>query len=136
MMQGIVVTGCVFILIAALLMSAQISGMRWWECVLGAAAITAVMGLALGSRAGAHEHWINYGGYVDPTNPQVHCCGKNDCPVVPDSDVEASPAGWRIKSTGEVVPFSQTYTSEDGKFYRCHRFDGSRRCFFAPGQGS
>lgn len=90
--------------------------------------------------AGSHDFWINWGGYVDPrtagTSSPVHCCGTGDCPELPAADVEPTPSGWHIKSLNETVPYSETYTSEDGKFYRCHKYDGSRRCFFAAGGSS
>ena len=98
-----------------------------------------VLALLVGGAGSAHshDHWINYGGYTDPQHPTVHCCGEADCPVLSEDDVEPTAAGWHIKSLNETVPYGETYTSEDGKFYRCRRpVDNSRRCFFAPGQGS
>jgi hypothetical protein len=32
--------------------------------------------------------------------------------------------------------YSEAQQSEDGSFWRCKRYDGSRRCFFVPGMGS
>jgi len=86
--------------------------------------------LALASPAAAHDFWINHGNYSSPEG--VHCCGDNDCFVVPANDMQSTPRGWLIKSLGEVVPFSEAQASEDGAFWRCKRYDGSRRCFFAP----
>ncbi len=40
--------------------------------------------------------------------------------------------GFELTSHGETVPYGEVLTSEDGKYWRCHRPDGSRRCFFAP----
>ena len=37
-----------------------------------------------------------------------------------------------IADTCEVVPFTEAQPSPDGSYVRCHRPDGSRRCFFAP----
>lgn len=85
--------------------------------------------------AAAHDHWINRGDYVDPRSG-VHCCGPNDCFALPASDIEATPGGYRIRSTGELVPYREVLPSEDASFWRCKKFDGSRRCFFAPASGS
>jgi len=35
----------------------------------------------------------------------------------------------------ETVPYSEALPSEDGKYWRCQRPNGTRRCFFAPLQG-
>ena len=32
----------------------------------------------------------------------------------------------------EIVPYRETQVSRDGKYWRCHKPDKSRRCFFAP----
>lgn len=82
------------------------------------------------SSAFAHDFWINHGNYKAPTGE--HCCGDNDCTMVPARDVRPTAAGWLIESLGETIPYSEAQTSEDGEFWRCKRFDGSRRCFFAP----
>jgi len=84
--------------------------------------------------AAAHDFWINHGNYKAPTGE--HCCGDNDCSLVPASDMKPTAAGWLIKSLGETIPYSEAQQSEDGSFWRCKRYDGSRRCFFAPGMGS
>lgn len=80
--------------------------------------------------ASAHDFWINHGDYKSPTG--VHCCGPEDCFAISASDTRPTAEGWLIKSLGEVVPYSEVLTSEDGKFWRCRRNDGTRRCFFAP----
>jgi hypothetical protein len=82
------------------------------------------------SPAFSHDFWINHGNYKAPTGE--HCCGDNDCTMVPAGDVRPTAAGWLIESLGETIPYSEAQTSEDGEFWRCKRFDGSRRCFFAP----
>ena len=81
--------------------------------------------------AAAHDFWINHSGYKSPLDGS-HCCGKNDCFMVPASDMQSTAAGWLIKSLSETIPYSEAQTSEDGEFWRCKRHDGSRRCFFAP----
>jgi hypothetical protein len=85
----------------------------------------------LASSASAHDFWINHGSYKSPKDGS-HCCGKNDCFVVPAADMKPTAVGWLIKSLGETIPYSEAQPSEDGEFWRCKRYDGSRRCFFAP----
>ena len=87
--------------------------------------------LFLASTASAHDFWINHSGYKSPTDG-THCCGNNDCFAVPASDMQSTAVGWLIKSIGETIPYSEAQSSEDGEFWRCKRYDGSRRCFFAP----
>jgi hypothetical protein len=79
----------------------------------------------------AHDFWINHGHYKSPADGS-HCCGDNDCFLLPAEDVRPTAAGWLIESLGETIPYSEAQTSEDGEFWRCKRYDGSRRCFFAP----
>ena len=81
--------------------------------------------------AAAHDFWINHSGYKSPADG-THCCGKNDCFAIPASDMQSTAVGWLIKSIGETIPYSESQSSEDGEFWRCKRYDGSRRCFFAP----
>ncbi len=80
--------------------------------------------------ASAHDFWISHGKYKSPRGE--HCCGDNDCFLVPAREVRATAAGWLIESLGETIPYSEVQASEDGAFWRCKRYDGSRRCFFAP----
>ena len=79
----------------------------------------------------AHDFWISHGKYKSPADG-LHCCGDNDCSVVAPADMQPTAAGWLIKSLGETVPYGEAQNSEDGEFWRCKRYDGSRRCFFAP----
>jgi hypothetical protein len=84
----------------------------------------------VGLPAESHDFWINRGGYKDRLNG-VHCCGPNDCFAISPARITVVLDGYRLES-GEVVPFSEAYVSEDRDFWRCQRADGSRRCFFAP----
>jgi len=84
--------------------------------------------------AGAHESWISRGAYRSPIDGSG-CCGTGDCFIVPATDMQSTPAGWRISSTGETIPFAEAQMSEDGQFWRCKKLDQSRRCFFAPPMG-
>lgn len=99
------------------------------KILIAAAAVLALTGVAQ-----AHDHWINAGRYRSPVDSTL-CCGENDCAVIPANEVRLTAAGYLLRD-GEVVPFREALLSEDGKYHRCHRYDGSRRCFFAPGYGS
>ena len=78
----------------------------------------------------AHDFWINHGNYRSPGDGS-HCCGNNDCFALAPDQVRITPRGY-VLTGGELVPFSEAQTSEDGAYWRCKRLDGSRRCFFAP----
>jgi hypothetical protein len=58
------------------------------------------------------------------------CCGVGDCVAV--EPVRTTARGFLIEMNKELVPFSEAQPSPDGQFWRCHKPDGSRRCFFAP----
>jgi hypothetical protein len=77
--------------------------------------------------------WIRKGGYmgVDGTR----CCGQDDCDQIPASRVERTAEGYTLRDYGLFVPFRQTQTSEDGKFWLC-RDAKAMRCFFAPPPGT
>jgi len=80
--------------------------------------------------AAAHDHWINRGDYKGSDGQ--HCCGPNDCFRVPGDRIKATPRGYVLLDYNETVPYSQAIPSEDRSFWRCKKWDGSRRCFFAP----
>jgi hypothetical protein len=84
---------------------------------------------AFSSPASAHDFWINHGNYTSKEG--VHCCGDNDCRALSPEEVKITPRGYALMN-GELVPFNEAQPSEDGEYWRCKRFDGSRRCFFAP----
>lgn len=87
-----------------------------------------VLVIFLISPALAHDSWINRGGYRNIAGEW--CCGEGDCFMVEPVRVTAN--GYLILATGELVPEREAQPSPDGKFWRCKRPDGSRRCFFAP----
>ena len=80
----------------------------------------------------AHDSWISRGGLKNTAGEW--CCGDYDCPVLNYSPKVTS-AGYQLEG-GEVVPFTEAMPSPDGTYVRCHRPDGTRRCFFAPKPGS
>lgn len=52
------------------------------------------------------------------------CCSDRDCYPLSFNEVEATPEGWRIKATGEVVPYEEareTPPEGGGRFFRCSR---------------
>jgi hypothetical protein len=84
----------------------------------------------IASQALAHDSWISRNALRNAAGEW--CCGEGDCFVVPGSQVNVTPAGYRLQANGEIVPFNEAQPSPDGAYWRCKRPDGSRRCFFAP----
>lgn len=81
----------------------------------------------------AHDFWISRQGLRNAAGEW--CCGAGDCFAVAPKDIQASPAGYKLIN-GEIVPYTEAQPSMDGQYWRCVRPDGSRRCFFAPPNGS
>ena len=73
--------------------------------------------------------WIQRGEYKNSVGEL--CCGERDCFELRLSDVDTTPMGFLVKSTGEVIPFSEAQPSPTGTYWHC-RWGGSRKCFFAP----
>lgn len=94
-------------------------------------ALTLILIVLTYDGARAHDFWINHSGYKS-LQDGVHCCGQNDCFEYPAEEVSAQPGGWYVIPLDELVPYNDTQASEDGKFWRCKKSDGTRRCFFAP----
>lgn len=81
--------------------------------------------------ATGHESWISKGKFKNGANEW--CCGDIDCVVIPESRVHPNGVGYDlILDRTETVPYPEVLPSQDGQYWRCHRSDGSRRCFFAP----
>lgn len=99
--------------------------MKHWICILFA--------LTLNTTAQSHDFWIGRGGYTAPNG--ASCCGQSDCKIVLEEDVKITAAGYLLFSK-EMVPFWEAQPSEDQDYWRCKRYDGTRRCFFAPMPGS
>jgi hypothetical protein len=93
-----------------------------------APALFAAQSLFFDSAALAHDSWISRGGLRNTAGEW--CCGDGDCPAL-NYTPRVTASGYQLQN-GEVVPFSEAQPSPDGSFVRCHRPDGSRRCFFAP----
>jgi hypothetical protein len=72
-----------------------------------------------------------------------HCCRGTDeggdCHPISDDDVRATPRGWFLKDTGQIIPYDQTEISPDGRFHGCDlhwRGHLRYRCLYVPLQGS
>jgi hypothetical protein len=98
-------------------------------CVLGWAVLVVAM---LCQPSAAHESWISSGGFRSPVSNEW-CCGASDCEAIPAERVHANGVGYELMiGRVEIVPYREALPSIDGQYWRCHRADGSRRCFFAP----
>ena len=92
--------------------------------------IVLVWGIA-STAVGAHESWINRGGYRNSAGEW--CCGDNDCES--PGQIAVTGKGWVIGGK-EFVPFEEATPSPDGKNWICRRPDHTRRCVFGPPPGS
>lgn len=92
------------------------------------ALITCALAL-LATAALAHDNWIERGQHRNSAGEW--CCGAVDCFVTTAQTVTLPAPGYRLPS-GEFVPQNEAQPSLDGRFWRCKRPDGTRRCFFAP----
>jgi hypothetical protein len=95
-------------------------------------AVCVVMAQLSVGTASAHDSWISRNALRSPSGEW--CCGEGDCPAL-NYTPRATSSGYLLDN-GEVVPYSEVQPSPDGTFVRCHRPDGSRRCFFAPPNNS
>ncbi len=77
--------------------------------------------------AGAHDSWINKGGYRNAAGEW--CCGEYDCDS--PEQVASTGLGWVVNGI-EFVPYSEAAPSPDGKVWICRRPDKTRRCVFGP----
>lgn len=80
--------------------------------------------------AGAHDHWINREKLHDPVT-RAWCCDETDCFAQPAGEVTPAPGGYRIKSTGELIPHKRfLWRSPDDKWWRCGFSE--TRCLIGP----
>ena len=98
--------------------------------------MAALLGIVLvwsiaSTAVGAHESWINRGGYRNSAGEW--CCGDNDCES--PGQIAVTGKGWVIGGK-EFVPFDEATPSPDGKIWICRRPDHTRRCVFGPPPGS
>lgn len=98
--------------------------------------LSLILGVVLGflylspGRGHGDAAWIAEGAYTNAAGES--CCGENDCHLLPVDAVQTTSSGYSVAMFGEIVPYSEALRSRDGRFWRCSRPDGSRRCFFAP----
>lgn len=85
----------------------------------------------------AHDSWISRERITDPVTGEW-CCNHQDCREEP-GNVEAVDGGYRIKSTGEVIPRQRVIWRSPGGWWRCRYLDpaknGATRCLIGPPQG-
>src|SRR5262249_16437225 len=102
-------------------------------CAFGLAVLVATI---LFHPSAAHESWIWSGGFRSPVNNEW-CCGASDSEAIPAERVHTNSAGYELLiGRVEIVPYKEVLSSSDGQYWRCHRPDGSHRCFFAPEPGA
>ena len=95
----------------------------------------------------AHDFWISRQGLKNAAGEW--CCGAGDCGAFVGGSITPAVGGYQVDATYalpgqsdkpfrvvEFVPYAEAQPSPDGAYWRCHRPDGSRRCFFAPPPGS
>ena len=108
--------------------------MNRWDDSLVVAFIIGVMLMLLFWPLIARGHglgdWIRQGGYRNFAGE--FCCGEHDCAPIDGVTTVAHPQSGYLLPGGELVPQAEAKASQDGRFWRCRRPDGSRRCFFAP----
>jgi hypothetical protein len=102
--------------------------------VLAASAAAFLLSAAL-----AHDHgpgsWINNERIRDPVTGEW-CCNLVDCREEPDN-VEPVTDGYRIISTGEVIPRERVIWRSPGGWWRCRNLaTGATRCLIGPPHGS
>jgi len=93
----------------------------------------------------SHDSWINKQGLRNPAGEW--CCGEGDCGVMVYGRVGETMAGYSVDATfrigdgvgsrdrevHELVPYTEFVPSSlDGRYWRCQKPDGSRRCFIGP----
>src|SRR5262245_53279396 len=99
--------------------------------------LTACAGFALASAgSSAHSH-DPYTGIFNFSG--VNCCSGHDCLQALDpQDFEPMPNGYKVRSTGEVVPMSTMGFSPDANWHICRKSDARRtiRCLLVPAGGA
>ena len=89
----------------------------------------ALISLAFGSGASAHDIWINKERRTNAAGEW--CCNAVDCSVVPAEQIRITPRGYILES-GETIPHSNAAMSGDMQYWQCRRPDKTTRCFFFP----
>ena len=90
--------------------------------------VAALVFAVMASSATAHEFYA------------PECCNDKDCAPLPADAVTATPKGWLVKPTGEVLPYQshKLRRAPDGQFHGCFvGGDASKTmlCLYVPPQG-
>ena len=81
----------------------------------------------------AHDSWISQRALRGKGQAAGEwCCGEGDCEIIAPEEVRSDRDGNYLLWGIEQVPAAEVQPSPDGAYWRCHRPDGTRRCFFAP----
>jgi hypothetical protein len=71
----------------------------------------------------------------------VECCSSLDCFQAPPGEIAETPLGYRVRSTGELIPYadSRIKRSRDEFFHRCSPGGDARAkrsiCLYVPDRG-
>ena len=90
--------------------------------------VAALVFAVMASSATAHEFYA------------PECCNDKDCAPLPADAVSATPKGWLVKPTGEVVPYQshKLRSAPDGQFHGCFVGGDANKtmlCLYVPPQG-
>jgi len=103
--------------------------------------ISLIVGITAGSmRACAHEATNTAGQPLGWSYP-LSCCSLTDCRPAASNEVRETANGYRLVTTGEVVPYTdrRVKDSPSGDFHVCQQggdFDKGRvLCLFRPARG-
>lgn len=88
--------------------------------------------ILLTTAAQAHDSWISRGGLKNQVGER--CGGAYDCKEL-DYTPKPVDGGILLKS-GEIVPQAEVMPVSPEGYVVCRRPDGTRRCVFAPSNGS
>jgi len=95
-------------------------------------ALAMLVATVLFHSSAAHDSWISNGGFRSPVSNEW-CCGAHDRAAIPAERVHTNGVGYEVLIGHlEIVPYNEALPSSDGQYWRCHRADGSRRCFSRP----
>lgn len=108
-------------------------------------AIALLSAVIICTTAVAHDSWIGRGKFRNHAGEW--CCGAHDCALMDADAVDVRRNGYAVNGFGtvaspfagtyrlfvrEMVPHTEALPSMDGAYWRCHKSDKSRKCFFVP----
>lgn len=92
--------------------------------------------LAGGARG--HEFWISRDNLHDPVSGE-HCCNEHDCFDYAPEDVRLEPGGYRLRTSGELIPHERVLPNRDPNpasiYFRCATPGNRTYCFFVRPSG-